>query len=215
MRKTLRGRLSYANVISTLCLFLLIGGGTALAAGQLAKNSVGTKQLKNGAVTPPKLSASAKATLTGAQGAAGKEGPPGPKGGNATATGLPTTLSSGAGESGLFTAQASWPTPASAGSIATFAVISFPIPLASAPTPTYVEIGETTPSCAGTPDAPTATAGHLCLYEGDSPGTAFNSFDDGVHDVAGASRFGTAALFVNDGLGNVAQAYGSWAVTAP
>ena len=50
----LRGKLTYANVISTICLFLLLGGGTALAA-QLAKNSVGSKQLKNNAVTAAKI----------------------------------------------------------------------------------------------------------------------------------------------------------------
>jgi hypothetical protein len=46
---------TYANVISTLCLFLLLGGGAALAANRLAKNSVGTKQLKNNSVTSPKV----------------------------------------------------------------------------------------------------------------------------------------------------------------
>jgi hypothetical protein len=55
MKKTLRGKLTYANVISTLCLFLLIGGGTAFAASQLAKNSVGSKQLKKNAVTSAKV----------------------------------------------------------------------------------------------------------------------------------------------------------------
>ena len=210
--KSVRKRLTYANVMSSIAVFFVVAGGSAMAANQLAKNSVGTKQLKNGAVTPAKLSAAAKATLEGPM---GKEGAAGPKGESSTSSGLPTTLSSGASESGLFTAQASWPTSTSAGGIDTFAVISFPVPLVSAPTPTYVNVGETTASCMGTPDAPTAAASHLCLYEGNTPGTAFNSFDDGVHDVGGASRFGTAALFENDTLGNVAQAYGSWAVTAP
>jgi hypothetical protein len=50
----LRGKLTYANVISTLCLFLLLGGG-AYAASGLSKNSVGTKQLKNSSVTAKKL----------------------------------------------------------------------------------------------------------------------------------------------------------------
>ena len=53
MRK-LRGNLTYANVISTLALFLAISGGAAYAAS-LGKNSVGTKQLKNGAVTEAKI----------------------------------------------------------------------------------------------------------------------------------------------------------------
>jgi hypothetical protein len=51
----LRGKLTYANVVSTLCLFLLLGGRAALAATQLPKNSVGTQQLKNGAVTATKV----------------------------------------------------------------------------------------------------------------------------------------------------------------
>jgi hypothetical protein len=55
MKKSLRDKLTYSNVISTLCLFLLIGGGTAFAASQLAKKSVGTKQLKSNAVTSAKI----------------------------------------------------------------------------------------------------------------------------------------------------------------
>jgi hypothetical protein len=49
--KAIRGQLTYANIVSTLCLFLLLGGATALAAGQLGKNSVGTQQLKKNSVT--------------------------------------------------------------------------------------------------------------------------------------------------------------------
>lgn len=48
-----RPRLTYANVVSTLCLFILLGG----TAWAVAANSVGTAQLKNGAVTKPKLAA--------------------------------------------------------------------------------------------------------------------------------------------------------------
>jgi hypothetical protein len=39
----LRDGLTYANVVSTLCLFLLLGGGAAVAASQLGKNTVGAK----------------------------------------------------------------------------------------------------------------------------------------------------------------------------
>jgi hypothetical protein len=79
--KRLGGKLSYANVISTLCLVLLVGGGTAYAATQmLPKNSVGTNQIKRGAVTPVKLSAASKAALTGAIGPVGPIGSTGPKG---------------------------------------------------------------------------------------------------------------------------------------
>ncbi|HWH20288.1 MAG TPA: hypothetical protein VN671_07130 [Solirubrobacterales bacterium] len=47
--KRFRPRLTYANVIASLALFVALGG-SAVAAG-LAKNSVGPKQLKKGAVT--------------------------------------------------------------------------------------------------------------------------------------------------------------------
>jgi hypothetical protein len=52
--KRLRPRLTYANVIATLALFLALGGG-AYAAVQLPKNSIGAKQLKKNAVTAAKI----------------------------------------------------------------------------------------------------------------------------------------------------------------
>src|SRR5215218_230630 len=85
-------KLTYANVVATLALFVALGGAS-YAATQLPKNSVGSKQLKKDAVTGPKiakgavtkakLGADAKATLTGPAGPAGPKGdlgPTGPKG---------------------------------------------------------------------------------------------------------------------------------------
>jgi hypothetical protein len=51
--KQIRKRLTYANVMSSLAIFLVIGGATAFAA--LGKNTVGSKQLKKNAVTTPKI----------------------------------------------------------------------------------------------------------------------------------------------------------------
>ena len=51
---SLRERLSFANVMSVIALFVALGG-TGLAASQLAKNSVGTKQLKKNSVTKAKI----------------------------------------------------------------------------------------------------------------------------------------------------------------
>ena len=66
-------KLTYANVMSTLCFFLLLGGG-AYAAGHLGKNTVGPKQLKKNAVITAKIKKEAitaakvkKGTLTGTQ----------------------------------------------------------------------------------------------------------------------------------------------------
>jgi hypothetical protein len=74
--KTMRSKLSYANVTSSLCLFLLVAGGSAYAATQVAKDSVGNQQLKknsvstgkirDGAVTGPKLDMSSLGTVPSA-----------------------------------------------------------------------------------------------------------------------------------------------------
>ena len=62
--KRLSSKLTYSNVISTLCLFLLVGGGSAFAASQLGKNSVGSKQPQKNAVTSAKIK---KNAITGAK----------------------------------------------------------------------------------------------------------------------------------------------------
>jgi hypothetical protein len=68
-----RRHLTYANVAATLALFLALGGA-AYAATQLPKNSVGTKQLKKGAVTAAKISKKTRSQLRGSQGPAGPQG---------------------------------------------------------------------------------------------------------------------------------------------
>jgi hypothetical protein len=53
--KFVRRRLTYANVMSSIAVFLVVAGGSALAANQLGKNTVGSKQLKKNAVTAAKI----------------------------------------------------------------------------------------------------------------------------------------------------------------
>jgi hypothetical protein len=53
MNRSFRPKLTYANVIATIALFIALGGA-AVAAG-LPKHSVGPKQLKRGAVTSAAL----------------------------------------------------------------------------------------------------------------------------------------------------------------
>jgi hypothetical protein len=72
--KQIRKRLTYANVMSSLAVFLVVGGASAFAASHLGKNSVGTKQLKANAVTTAKIKKEAvtakkikKGTITGTQ----------------------------------------------------------------------------------------------------------------------------------------------------
>lgn len=82
--KRLRGKLTYANVMVTILAFIVLCGGAAVAAGQLGKNTVGTKQLKPGAVTSAKVKdGSLQAKDFGKiywGGGRGKVGPAGPMG---------------------------------------------------------------------------------------------------------------------------------------
>jgi hypothetical protein len=85
----IRAKLTFANVMSVIAVFLALGG-VGYAAFKLPKNSVGPKQIRNGAVNEAKLSASAKAALKGAKGDQGPAGPAGPG-----ATSFATTLGQG------------------------------------------------------------------------------------------------------------------------
>lgn len=62
--RQIKKRLTYANVMSSIAVFLVLGGGAAFAASQLGKNSVGAKQLKKNAVTTAKIK---KGAVTGAK----------------------------------------------------------------------------------------------------------------------------------------------------
>ena len=63
----LRGRLTYANVMASIAVFVSLGGG-AYAATELPRNSVGTAAIRSGAVTTRNL---ANGTVTAEKVAAG------------------------------------------------------------------------------------------------------------------------------------------------
>jgi Collagen triple helix repeat (20 copies) len=88
--RRLPNKLTYSKVVSTLCLFLLLGG-VAYAAIKIPKNSIGTSQLKNEAVTAAKVKSGSllannfaagqlPAGAQGPKGDTGKEGPGGREG---------------------------------------------------------------------------------------------------------------------------------------
>jgi len=58
MRQWIRSHLTYANVMATLAVFLVLGGG-AYAAFHLPKNSVRSKNIVNGQAKRPDLGANA------------------------------------------------------------------------------------------------------------------------------------------------------------
>jgi hypothetical protein len=119
MLPRLLSHLTYANVVSTICMFVVLSG-TAYAATTLPFNSVGPAQLKANAVSSAKVQDGSllrkdfragqllagpsgpagsrgpvgSAGATGATGAQGPAGPPGPQGsvGSTGATGAPGAL---------------------------------------------------------------------------------------------------------------------------
>jgi hypothetical protein len=100
--RALTSRLTYANLIGTLALFVALGG-TSYAVSQLPTNSVGTKQIRSNAVTGAKvkdgtLTADDFSAKTNLQGAAGQPGATGPVG--ATGARGATGVTGPAGEAG-------------------------------------------------------------------------------------------------------------------
>jgi hypothetical protein len=105
MLASFRARLTYANVVASLALFVALGG-ISFAAVTLPRNSVGTSQLKSNAVTGAKVKNSSltgrdikdrsltpadfSGSVQGPAGPAGAAGAPGPAGapGSAGAPGL-------------------------------------------------------------------------------------------------------------------------------
>lgn len=209
--KLLSGKLTYANVVATLALFLVVAGGTAFAAKQmLPNNSVGTKQIKKEAVTPAKLSKASKAALTGAQGPKGDTGPAGPQGqkGDAGLKGdqgepglkgepglrgepgpFPATLPAGKSLSGYLEILAET-TPITTQSA------SFAFPLSAPPAVHFIASGESTPAgCTGNSTDPGAEPGNLCIFvlESLNVGEAGETGPEGGDEVADVRGFAVLA----------------------
>lgn len=218
--KSVRKRLTYANVISTIALFLVLGGATAFAASELelGKNTVGTKQLKKEAVSLAKIKASAKTALqgaTGPKGATGPQGPAGPKGdkgdrgekgdqGNQGEPGpFPSTLPSG---KTIYGAYEMGITASSGGQVLETAV-SYPY-LIPGQTAVFVKTGTTNPKCPGTVANPAAAPGFTCVYEKNATNVESGR---GINYPSESAGFG---LYAFSNASSLAEDYGTWAATA-
>ncbi len=212
-------------------------GGTSYAAVALPKNSVGSRQIKKGGVANSDLRANAVTSgkvknssllakdfksgqlpsgakgakgakgATGAAGAAGPVGPQGPPGP------FVDTLPSGKSLKGSYMMRGT----AAAASSRAGADISFGTPLAAAPTAHFLGAGAAaTADCPGTPAAPTAAPGHLCIYEGFTNNMDLQSFQDPVTAATGSTTrpYGVGIVGVAVAAGNFISS-GAWAVTAP
>ncbi|HEY5815677.1 MAG TPA: hypothetical protein VIS95_04990 [Solirubrobacterales bacterium] len=234
--KQIRERLTYANVMSSLAVFLILGGATAFAAikkvganeikansiktGKIVKEAVVSGKIKKGAVTEAKIAdgavTTAKILNDAVTGDKVKESslsqvPSALNAVNATVAASSTTLASGKTQTGVFYGIETVGT-GNSGYIS--AQISFPYPLASAPTRNYRPIGSVpNAACPGTASNPQAAPGNLCAYEVENGTTNAAFFDNAV--PANIRRFGDGlAVEQNGGTGNV-DLIGTWAVTAP
>jgi hypothetical protein len=209
-------KLTFANVISCVALFVALGG-VGYAATRLPKGSVGTRQLRKEAVTPAKLSAASKSALkgpggptgstgpTGPAGATGPRGPDGPRGpqgskGDPGPTGpLTTELRRDLTLRGRFNVDES----AGASGQISGSAISFGFSVAQIPT--VEKIGSTpTSNCPGSLEEPRAAPGYLCLYR---------STESDVSSVGVTpSRFGAELTVVAQSSGRFFYD-GAWAVT--
>ena len=185
-------RFPHSHVIAYLALFLVLTGGTAYATKHYLITS--TKQIRP----------SVRRALHGATGATGSTGATGPAGP------MLTVLPSGKTETGIYDAEG---TATVVGDLAS-ASISFPVPLATAPTPTIITSGPTV-ACPGSVTAPAAAAGQLCIYEGSEENVgeiaAYNPING---HGGGASSYGSGIVVDSAGAGNF-YGDGTWAVTAP
>jgi hypothetical protein len=217
--RTLRGKLTYSNVISTLCLFLVLGGG-AYAAVKLPKNSVGSPQIKKNAVNSRKvkdgslLAADFKAGQLpagerGPQGLPGLQGLPGQQGAPGTPAPVGGPLPAGKTVVGAFavgSGTASYPRDA----------ISFSgYTVDPAPEAIYVGAGQQAPAeCAGgTAADPRAAPGNLCVYAAVQGGPVeFQGIASPLNDhQSEAAPFGAVVWMQCNGAPCLVE--GSWAVT--
>ena len=74
MKRILRHRPSPAMVIGGIALTVALGGTSFAAVNALPRNSVGTAQIKNGAVTKKKINKKTLRQLKGNQGPRGLTG---------------------------------------------------------------------------------------------------------------------------------------------
>lgn len=206
--KKVRSRLTFANLISCLALFVALGGAS-YAATQLPKNSISSKQIKKGSIQLSDLSKGARRHLAGtvgARGPAGQAGPVGPAGPQTS------TLASGQTLRGVFNLDFE---AATAGD-GLGSDISFGLNLPQAPRVEIVDPETTTPNCPGSVQNPQAARGVLCVYEIFESNTGTFSVCDAECETEGpAAEPWGAELYLFAKAKGRAFVDGAWATTAP
>jgi hypothetical protein len=238
----LRARVTFANLVSFIALFVALGGTSyGLATGsidsrEIQNSSVRSRDIRNNDLRsrdvrnfsllerdfkPGELPAGPRGA-TGATGATGPRGATGATG--ATGAAFPTgNLPSGRTMKGVYSLGGE-------GTDRAVAHISFPVQLASAPDVRMTRVDPNEPGnpstalCPGSATNPLAAAGFLCIYEAQRFGTGTSV--PGLCDAAGntctntggtsiSSRWGTYIQFTPTVDNNNYGSNGTWAVTAP
>jgi hypothetical protein len=195
----LRRRLTYANVVATLALVLVVaGGGTAFAlvvtGKQVKDRSLTGRDIKNSSLSITKLNATARGALTDTS--PWERVPAG-----RTIQGVFSQQHPAVGANG-FVFDVMVNLPARARVSLTSAQVNV------APNVLYPIIDGDS-SCTGTVSAPTAPAGKVCVYIGGTSATS-NIF-------ASAATPADQGFWVTyrDSVGTAVYINGSWAYTAP
>ena len=230
-------QLTYANIVSTLCLFVVLGGsayaGTLLSGKDVKNETLTGADIKNGSIRGAELrdgtltardfalgtlrtgppGAKGERGTNGDPGANGDPGQPGQRGEQGVPGPLSETLPSGHTSRGIWVI--SQDNQVFEASVFNAVAISFPFRLAQTPTfhpLTHWRVGSSyTDDCPGYDAAglPRAAPGHLCVYQTNQ------DLNSGVATKTAVwSRLGIQLAATSSPSTSLA-AEGSWAVTAP
>jgi len=227
----LRRHLTFANVMASLALFVALGGSGVAAftigSGQIRDGAVTSAKIHDGAVTSAKIRNGAVTSAKIAPGAlrasqfapgqlpAGPPGPAGPTGPQGPAgSALPDAVFAGATLHGSFAVGGTASAP---GQLA-LAAISFPVGVYLNGTPAktvVVRVGTTAGSAdCGVATTPSAAPGTLCLFE---TSVSNISGDPAVRDPLAPALFGSsygATVRVRAAAAADFFAEGTWAISA-
>ena len=222
--RAVQRHLTYANVVATICLFIVLGG-SAYAVTTLPSGSVGSKQLRTDAVSSTKVKNGSllakdfkKGQLPkGPQGPRGATGPAGPQG---TPGPFADTLPPGVTLRGAFILAADAAGDGGHGEVdpktgekpgePAATQVSWGFRLSAPPEVHIIPVeGGGSLACPGSAASPEAGPGHVCLYQ------TYVSQIAALHVLADSaidSRYGLG-LFSNAMGPGLNEITGTWAVT--
>lgn len=220
-------RLTYANVMATIAIFISLGG-SSYAVLRITGKNVPSNALTGADITDLTTRDVRDFSLlrrdfkkgqlrAASRGAPGPQGPKGDTGqrGDTGAQGEPgpllDTLKSGQTVFGKYYALDN---PAPSGQFA-IDVVSYQFPLPSVPADHYLApAAAPTAECPGSSDNPRAAPGHLCVYSEARANIQTSYSGDGM-GLDQLDRYGFAINVKASGSADPFFDVGSWAVTAP